>query len=70
MLALAWVGDPEKKEECTGPKEECNEGKDHLIAKVLAEEEHAQHDPDGYNAQDGHGPLDQLQYPAELLDVA
>ena len=66
---LLFVGHTERTK-YTGSKEKCNEGKDHLVTKVLAKEEHAQHDPDGYDAQDRHHPLDQLQDLAEFVDVA
>lgn len=46
-----------------------NERIDHLVAKVLAEEEEAKHDGDGEDAEDGHGPFDDLEEDAEPLDV-
>ena len=52
---------------CT--KKESNEGKDHFLAKLLVEEEHAEHDSDGYEAEDGHGVFDYLQDSTKLLDV-
>lgn len=46
-----------------------NERIHHLVAKVLAEEEEAQHDGDGEQAEDRHGPFDDLEEEAEALDV-
>ena len=54
----------------TGSEEECDEGKHQFVAKIFIEEEHAQHDPDRHQTQDGHGPFDQLQHLAKLLYIA
>ena len=49
-----------ERTDCTGSKKKCDERKDHFVAKVLVEKEHAQHNPYGNDAQNGHGPLDEL----------
>ena len=59
-----------ERKDHTGPEKQRDERKDHLVTKVLTEKEHAQHNSDGYNAQNRHRPFDQLQNLAELPDVA
>lgn len=51
------------------PEKQRNERIDHLVAKVLAEEEETQHDGDGDQAEQGHRPLDDFEEEAEALDV-
>lgn len=51
------------------PEEQRNERIDHLVAKVPAEEEEAQHDGDGDQAEQGHRPLDDFEEEAEAFDV-
>lgn len=53
----------------TGAQEESNKGVDHLIAKVLAEEENPKHDADGNETEDRHSPLDEFEEKPEALDV-
>ena len=54
----------------TCAKEKSNEWKDHLVTELFFEEEHPKHDPDRYNAQNRHSPLNDFQNFAKLLDIA
>ena len=53
----------------TCAKEKSNEWEDHLVTKLLIEEEHPKHDSNRYNAQDRHSPLDDFQNFPKLLDI-
>ena len=53
----------------TCAKKKSNEWKDHLVAELFVEEEHAKHDSNGYDAQDRHSPLDDFQNSPKLLDI-
>ena len=54
----------------TCAKEKSNEGEDHLVTELFIEEEHSKHDPNRYNAQNRHSPLDDFQDFPKLLDIA
>lgn len=69
LVSVKTQNVPYDKAGVTCSKKQGNQGKDHFIAKTLAEKEHAEHDPDRNYAQDWHGPFDELQNPAKLLDI-
>ncbi len=47
MLAQSMIKDSEGR---TSAEKECDQREDHLLAKFLVEEEHAQHNPDWHKA--------------------
>ena len=74
MIAWIFVGPLQVSGDSNGghtcAEEESNQRKDHLVTKIFAKEKHAKHNSDGDETQDGHGILDDLQDPAEFLDIA
>ena len=54
----------------TCAKKKSNEWENHLVTELFIEEEHPEHDPNRYNAQDRHSPLDDFQDSPKLLDIA
>lgn len=53
----------------TCSKKQGDKREHHFIAKIFTEKEHAEHDPNRNDSQDWHGPFDELQNLAKLLDV-
>lgn len=56
--------------ENTCSKEKSDEREDHLVTKVLVEEEHSEHNPEWDEAEQGHSIFDDSEHFSELPDIS
>ena len=54
----------------TCSEEKSDERENHLITKILAEEEHPEHDSEWNEAEQGHSVFDDTEHFSELLDIS